>query len=72
MPFLTPTVHEDIIDKDGDLKSKYCLKTLFIKSMKTARSLISLKYINAKFILTISSTEGYLWEFAIFELYDYS
>ena len=35
--------------------------------MKTARSLISLKYINAKFILTISSTEGYLWEFIIID-----
>ena len=35
--------------------------------MKTARSFICLKDINTKFILTVSSTEGYLWEFIIID-----
>ena len=41
MFFFIPRVNEDIITEDIMNKSKYCLDTLFIKSMKVAGALVS-------------------------------
>ena len=62
--FPIPIVNADIINKDYDEQSKYCLNTLFIKSMKYVGALVIPNDIT-KFIMTIPSSEGCFWNVTI-------